>query len=408
MRLAVAIAQEVGNADDIGRGYGNLSSLLVDAGRLEEAVALVAEVRGDDDNRYLPLHGTAANAATALIRLGRYDDAEKLILDMGKLGIGICFPAPVLVPLPMEIRRGRFAQASQMLTEADEVTARLMDVQTRGLYHMLRAELALEEGRPDEAFVDVEHALALAATSDDLAFTPEMCALGLRALADGMTDTRSRRDPNIEDKKRLLARDLVRDTERIVSASTESGGECPPRLLALAAQCRAEESRLHAPPDPELWRAAAGGWGLADEPHPAAYCQWREAEAVLETRGDRNRASTCLEQAWRTTVVLDAVPLRAQVERLAQRARIPLDGDEPSLQATAASDLGLTPREAEVLGHLALGRTDGEIADALFISKKTASVHVSNLLRKLDVSNRVDAGKIGAAVGLGVNAPATP
>ena len=66
-----------------------------------------------------------------------------------------------------------------------------------------------------------------------------------------------------------------------------------------------------------------------------------------------------------------------------------------------AADLGITPREVEVLGQLAAGRTDREIAELLFISKKTASVHVSNLLRKLDVANRVEAGKIGQAHGMG-------
>ena len=69
--------------------------------------------------------------------------------------------------------------------------------------------------------------------------------------------------------------------------------------------------------------------------------------------------------------------------------------------STVGADLGLTPREVEVLGQLAAGRTDREIAEALFISKKTASVHVSNLLRKLDVANRVEAGKVGQAHRLG-------
>jgi DNA-binding NarL/FixJ family response regulator len=64
-------------------------------------------------------------------------------------------------------------------------------------------------------------------------------------------------------------------------------------------------------------------------------------------------------------------------------------------------DLGLTPREVEVLGHLAAGLTDGEIAELLFISKKTVSVHVSNVLRKLGVANRVEAGKVGQAQRLG-------
>ena len=87
---------------------------------------------------------------------------------------------------------------------------------------------------------------------------------------------------------------------------------------------------------------------------------------------------------------------------LAQRARIALHdvgAAEPAPGSTVAADLGLTPREVEVLGQLAAGRTDREIAELLFISKKTVSVHVSNLLRKLDVANRVEAGRIGQASG---------
>ena len=102
---------------------------------------------------------------------------------------------------------------------------------------------------------------------------------------------------------------------------------------------------------------------------------------------------------------LGARPLQEQIERLAQRARIPLPDDADAAasppESTVAADLGLTPREVEVLGQLAAGRTDREIADSLFISKKTVSVHVSNLLRKLDVTNRVEAGRIGQAHGCG-------
>ena len=55
---------------------------------------------------------------------------------------------------------------------------------------------------------------------------------------------------------------------------------------------------------------------------------------------------------------------------------------------------GLTAREREVLAGLAAGRTNQEIADELFISVKTASVHVSNILRKFDVPHRQDAARI--------------
>jgi DNA-binding NarL/FixJ family response regulator len=96
--------------------------------------------------------------------------------------------------------------------------------------------------------------------------------------------------------------------------------------------------------------------------------------------------------------------LTASIEDLAQRARIRLRPLElQPVPPSAARDLGLTPRETEVLGHLAVGETDREIAEALFISKKTASVHVSNLLRKLDASSRIEAGRIGRAHGLGAS-----
>ena len=101
---------------------------------------------------------------------------------------------------------------------------------------------------------------------------------------------------------------------------------------------------------------------------------------------------------------LGADGLGERIAALARRARIPLpdvDAAEPAASSTLGSDLGLTPREVEVLAQLAAGRTDKDIADALFISKKTASVHVSNVLRKLDVANRVEAGRVGQAHGLG-------
>jgi len=62
--------------------------------------------------------------------------------------------------------------------------------------------------------------------------------------------------------------------------------------------------------------------------------------------------------------------------------------------------VGLTPREREVLTALVAGRTNGEIARTLFISVKTASVHVSNILRKLDVPNRSEAARLGYRLGL--------
>ena len=268
---------------------------------------------------------------------------------------------------------------------------------------MQAAELALWRGAPDEAYEEVERAMALAAGTDDETFRPEMCALGVRALADRVAEAQAGRGSFDIDKARLLARGLVEEAEGLVEAPRARGGIAVPRSVALAALCRAEQSRLH-DSDPGRWAEAVARWAEAGEPYHTAYCRWREAEALLEGGTGRNRAEECLQEAWRVSAAMGTVPLTDQIERLARRARIVSPDLEPpadGYDSTVGDDLGLTPREVEVLGQLAAGRTDREIAENLFISKKTVSVHVSNILRKLDVTNRVEAGRIGQAQGLG-------
>ncbi|MEZ0291083.1 MAG: LuxR C-terminal-related transcriptional regulator, partial [Solirubrobacteraceae bacterium] len=92
------------------------------------------------------------------------------------------------------------------------------------------------------------------------------------------------------------------------------------------------------------------------------------------------------------------------VAALARRARIDL-GAEPAPAAAPAEDspvarLGLTPRELEVLLLVAEGRTNRVIGETLFMSEKTASVHVSRILAKLGVSGRVEAAAVAHRLGL--------
>jgi DNA-binding CsgD family transcriptional regulator len=119
--------------------------------------------------------------------------------------------------------------------------------------------------------------------------------------------------------------------------------------------------------------------------------------------------------------------LSTRLEELARRARISLspppgpeeswaeasaddrDGVSPTVDAAhrslpaarpAARLHTLSDREVEVLRLVAAGRSNGEIGDALFITRKTAGVHVTHILDKLGVSNRVEAAMAAARLGL--------
>jgi DNA-binding NarL/FixJ family response regulator len=104
-----------------------------------------------------------------------------------------------------------------------------------------------------------------------------------------------------------------------------------------------------------------------------------------------------------------AVPLATEVATLARLARIELEvaGPGPETHPSLAG-LGLTDREAEVLRLVAGGWSNQQIADALFIARKTASVHVSNILGKLGVDSRVEAAAIAHRLGFGAGAPSPP
>ena len=96
--------------------------------------------------------------------------------------------------------------------------------------------------------------------------------------------------------------------------------------------------------------------------------------------------------------------VRAEIEALARRGRLNLGTDaatSPEPEPPSPLDaLGLTAREQEVLALVALGRTNSQIAETLFISPKTATVHVSNILGKLGVRNRVEAATIAHRLGI--------
>ena len=91
----------------------------------------------------------------------------------------------------------------------------------------------------------------------------------------------------------------------------------------------------------------------------------------------------------------------AQIDAVSRRTRLSIEAPaRVALDETSVERLGLTAREAEVLALVAVGRTNRQIGEELFVSNKTASVHVSNILRKLGVTSRADAAAVAQRLGI--------
>jgi DNA-binding CsgD family transcriptional regulator len=193
----------------------------------------------------------------------------------------------------------------------------------------------------------------------------------------------------------VLLAELARLAETTVARNAPPSSEARASLLT----GEGEVSRLTGRPDPDRWQAAAGTWDAIGFVPAAAYARYRWAEAALAA-GDPATAGHELRAAWDTARRLGAAPLAGAVERLARRGRI--DIGAPAAVPTGAADGAppLTPREAEVLALVAEGRTNRQIGEVLFISEKTASVHVSRLLAKLGASNRAEAAAAARRAGL--------
>ncbi len=134
-------------------------------------------------------------------------------------------------------------------------------------------------------------------------------------------------------------------------------------------------------------------------PHERAQVELR-AGVALAAAGEREAAIERLCDAYRCATKLGARPVAAEAakevaalgESVAQRLG--------NRAAASADDVQLTRRELEVLRHVAVGRTNREIAQELFISQRTVDMHVRNLLGKLDCRSRVEASHRAGELGL--------
>jgi DNA-binding CsgD family transcriptional regulator len=192
-----------------------------------------------------------------------------------------------------------------------------------------------------------------------------------------------------------LARGRRPAHQRLAKAVQAAEASAPAAdAAAWLTMAEAEYGRVLSTVDPEQWRRAVAAWDGLERPYLAAYCRWRHAESLVAQRVPAAEAAVPAREAHRVARWLGARPMRAELERLAERARLDLVGLVRAPQPAQTSPLGLTEREQEVLELLGRGYTNRDIGAELFISAKTASVHVSNILRKLNASTRVEAATI--------------
>jgi DNA-binding CsgD family transcriptional regulator len=271
------------------------------------------------------------------------------------------------------------------------------------------AEQAYWQGDLPTALAESAGTVQAAITWDGAA-APQIirvAAVWLAALADQAVAARASGDAD-------GAREAVQESRRVVRLARDgAGNRGRPRAalgvdgLGWLARAEAEWHRAEGENDPGGWRAALEAFG-PNYVFEAARSRWRLAEA-LAAAGDRDEAQRQWDLAVAVADELGAAPLRRALEDLGRRLRFSgrpgerggAAGGPAGPASGGAGPLGsLTSREVEVLRLLVVGHSNREIATALYIAPKTASVHVSNILAKLGASSRTEAAAIAHANGL--------
>jgi DNA-binding CsgD family transcriptional regulator len=265
----------------------------------------------------------------------------------------------------------------------------------------LLAEQALWRGDTEQALSHAEAAIRADALP---AYSPAVlrpAAIALAARADRAVAARLTGDVDAEAAELEIAEQL-RDTARL-------GARYPARPKAVLgaegrgwlARAEAEYLRASGRSNPEVWEAVLAAFG-PQYVYETARGQWRLAEALIDT-GRPEAAAAVWRAAAATATQLGAAPLSAALAALALRGHLATGPDAGGSVRAGGRDYltaVLTDREREVLRLLARGMSNRKIGLELSISPKTASVHVSNILAKLAVTNRTEAAVIAQREGI--------
>jgi DNA-binding NarL/FixJ family response regulator len=386
LREALQIAVELGYPDEHGSAYVNLAEQIDQSGRIEEAAELALEgIAATGAAGGARLFGTflASEAALRLIRLGRFDQAERVMADALELNPGGTAAAALHQGrAELLIARGDPAAALPELERSAELVE-LTISQWIGPLAAAEAEAACWLGESERAASVAERALGRLGDDFFASTVAPLLAHALRAEAE-------RRAPAPD-----RARELLRVLEGLLGP-----GEGP-EVHAWGALGRAEAARAEGIAAASAFADAADRFAALGMPFRTAYAQLREVETAL-AEGARGRdVAERLGEARALASEIGAPLLLAEIDALARRGRVPLAADDQEPEAEEPGDrFGLTGRELEVLALVAEGHTNREIGARLYMSDKTASVHVSRILVKLSVRNRGEAAATAHRLGL--------
>ncbi len=363
--------------------------------RLQECIDVsLAGLESANANGYRESFGAAllmTNAFEGLLLRGDVGSAEALVAARRHPGF-TGWPLH-LAGAELDVLGGRPGPA---LAAVDEAAA--LGIANDELWHWI-TEIAISahllQGDPAGACARSEAVVARVDGSVGAERTGRLLALTARAYAD-LADLDSAAD------RAGIGQELLERAERWGAFQPH-----PARVKSAgyAMTFQAELARLTRSGEEVAWRAARDLWSEHGARAEAAYASARLAAALLAA-GRRKDAEVELSTAH-AVAAFDA-PLRRQVLQLARLGRLtPTSADTDHREDAAlvgeAGDLaphGLTSRELDVLRLLGTGATNAEIGQRLYISPKTASVHVTAILRKLGVSGRVQAATVAERMGL--------
>ena len=431
-RRAVEVATAVGRADLIVRASSILGEALGDIGDRDGALATATDVAahcGPDVPPDIRLIAGVQHSA-ALREVGRFADIPavarrgvELARTTGLGGPRGAWLAEHLVEALVLL--GRWAEAEQATHDLADLLS--IPVQ-RGSLGGIWAPALIRMGRVDDARAFVEDARSALEEPGyhemrgTLATGVVLLAAAERRVDEGaatMDTVMACREPGVLGNSELVANAIEamadagrRDDLRIASwlawmEEVDHRARIPtPEQVVYRDLAYAHLDRLRAEIDPKRWAAVTSRCEAIGFRYYEAVARFHHAATLLAGASGRSAASHHAAQHELQTSAdiaaeLRARPLQRAIKDLARRGRLPVrSGDPPGDDdLTVETDhLGLTPRERQILTLLTEGRTNGEIAHELYISTKTASVHVSNILRKLGVTNRAEAAAIAESL----------